>query len=113
MGKYTIIGLFFVAFFLAAFLVKRFVRNMIVSSEQKSFSVSKEKRPEDIFAENGHRRDFESAEYALPTKDFMEEEKTEYPDWMNDLCELSEEEAGKILEEADLYSDGEEQNGER
>ncbi len=113
MGGYGIIGLFLAVLFLAIFFTRRFSRRMIVSSERRSFSLSEEKKPEEIFEDSGRRRAFETADYALPEKDFMEEETTEFPDLSDELIELSEAEAEEILKESGLYLDEEERDGEK
>lgn len=113
MDGYGIIGLFLAVLFLAVFFTRRFSQRMIVSSERRSLPFSEEKKPEEVFADGGRRRAFETADYTLPEKDFMEKETTELWDLEDSLMELSEEEAKEILKEAGLYSDEEEQDGER
>ena len=113
MGSYVWIALFLAALFLAVFLGRRFSGRMIVSYEKRSLSLSKEKRPEDIFEENGRRRNFETADYTLPETDFMEEETTEFPDLSDELKEFTEAEAEEILKEAGFYSDEEERDGKK
>lgn len=106
MDQYTVLALAAVAFLLALVLVSRFSKRTLRSAENRSFSVSKEKKPEDIFKDEGRRRELEQADYELSPEDFFEREETEPLDWEHLFDDLPEEEAKRILKESGILSEG-------
>lgn len=112
MDQYTVLALAAAAFLLALVLVSRFSKKTFRSAENSSFSRSKEKKPEDIFRDEGRRRELEQADYELSPEDFFEREETEPLDWEHLFDDLPEEEAKQILKESGILSEGQgEDNG--
>ena len=112
MDQYTVLALAAAAFLLALILISRFSQKTFRSAENSSFSLSKEKKPEDIFRDEGRRRELEQADYELSPKDFFEKEETEPLDWEHLFDDLPAEEAEKILKESGILSEGQgEDNG--
>ena len=112
LGQYTVLALVGIAFLLALILVSRFSKRTLQSAENRSFSVSKEKKPEDIFRDEGRRREPEQADYELSPEDFFEREETEPLDWEHLFDDLPAEEAERILKESGILSEGQgEDNG--
>ena len=112
LDQYTVLARAAVAFLLALILVSRLSKRTLNSAENSSFSRSKEKKPEDIFRDEGRRRELEQADYELSPEDFFEREETEPLDWEHLFDDLPEEEAKRILEESGILSEGQgEDNG--
>ena len=110
MDQYTVLVLVLIAFLLALVLVSRFSQRTFHSLENRSFSVSKEKKPEDIFKEEGRQRELEQADYELSPEDFFEKEETEPLDWEHLFDDLPAEEAERILKESGILSEGQGEN---
>ncbi len=110
LDQYTVLVLVLIAFLLALVLVSRFSKRTFHSLENRSFSVSKEKKPEDIFKEEGRRRELEQADYELSPEDFFEKEETEPLDWEHLFDDLPVEEAERILKESGILSERQEEN---
>lgn len=106
LDQYTVLALAAVAFLLASVLVSRFSKRTFRSAGNRSFSVSKGKKPEDIFRDEGRQRELEQADYELSPEDFFEKEETEPLDWEHLFDDLPEEEAKRILKESGILSEG-------
>ena len=101
--KLWIVLIFLCVFLLGTAVVKKLTIKALSSAERQStISLMTEGKddPKVFWEEEGCRREFENADYTLPENDFIENERTEFPENLEEeMDSISLKEALAILDE--------------